>query len=187
MGEEPLAGVDPPPTPSATRKLRPLSLNHSPVDDVVRQNSTALTPGSSTNCNAPNAGKGLCNAFSLYTVVPGGFNSGGRSCHSSPVDGRITPQCKTKPGFEPSHSSPIVCTPWALVFTVARICVPSPRGMAIRSVTSPRIAARGVKVPRPPRLGRTPGLTERLGVECKARRVMGSDPTRRDLRFGGRE
>lgn len=91
----------------------------------------------------------------------------------------------TKPGLPSSHCNPMVCTPCALVFTVARIWVPSPRGMAIRSVTSPRIAAWGGVKPRfRPREARPRAETTELFC-CKARRTLGSAPTRRDLTGGG--
>ena len=171
---------------SSMRKLRPASLNHSPVLEEVRQNSTATTPGSRTSCRAPNAGNGDCRAFCLYTVVPGGLSSGGRSCHSAPVLGRMTPQCRTRPiGFVGSHSRPIVCTPCAFVLTVASKLAPSVMGMEMRSVTSPMIAARtGVagrerrgRAPTPP-----PGApTPRAGARTRLARRRAGSATRRDL------
>ena len=177
---------------SSMRKLRPASLNHSPVLEEVRQNSTATTPGSRTSCRAPNAGNGDCRAFCLYTVVPGGLSSGGRSCHSAPVLGRMTPQCRTRPiGFVGSHSRPIVCTPCAFVLTVASKLAPSVMGMEMRSVTSPMIAARtGVagrerrgRAPTPP-----PGGTDApRGRADEARTAKGGirDPAR-PVGFGER-
>ena len=82
----------------------------------------------------------------------------------------------------------MVCTPCALVLTVARICVPSESGMAMRSVTSPRIAARGATGPRARREGR--GAAARPtgpSLRRKARREAGSPPTRRDLAERGGE
>mmetsp|Transcript_9937 Transcript_9937/g.45393 ORF Transcript_9937/g.45393 Transcript_9937/m.45393 type:complete len:303 (-) Transcript_9937:13-921(-) len=151
----------PDPVPSSMRKFRPPSLIHSPVVSTLRQNSTASTPGSSTSWRAPKAGNGDWRAFSLYTTVPGGLSSGGRSCQSWDTADRITPQWRRSPsGALGSHWRLMVWTPWGLVLTVAMSCLPSGRGMPIMSVTSPRMAARTATAFRRERDGPTTGFDD---------------------------
>ena len=180
LGAAPAPMGDP---PSSMRKFLPWSLIQSPVVSTLRQNSTASTPGSRTSWRAPNAGNGDWSAFCLYTTVPGGLSSGGRSCQSWETAERITPQWSRSPnGALGSHWRLMVWTPWGLVLTVAMSCLPSGRGMPIMSVTSPRMAARTVTAFRRARDGPTEGLADPVLLD--ASRSAGST-TRRDLRWEG--
>mmetsp|Transcript_1757 Transcript_1757/g.7100 ORF Transcript_1757/g.7100 Transcript_1757/m.7100 type:complete len:300 (+) Transcript_1757:4010-4909(+) len=175
LGAAPAPAGDP---PSSMRKFLPWSLIQSPVVSTLRQNSTASTPGSRTSWRAPNAGNGDWSAFCLYTTVPGGLSSGGRSCQSWETAERITPQWSRSPnGALGSHWRLMVWTPWGLVLTVAMSCLPSGRGMPIMSVTSPRMAARTVTAFRRARDGATEGLADPVLLD--ASRSAGST-TRRD-------